>query len=173
MNAARWFALVVGLQAAFLLGWAGFNEWSRSTAPTILLETAPVDPRDFLRGDYLVLSYKISRVPAPASHDPRKAFSDYGREIWVTLRRDGRFHVVESTSWTLPASPEPDRFIVRGHTMGESGAGQLRVNYGIEKFFVPEGKGRPAFKEMVVEATVTAGGRLGIKRLLLDGKPFP
>jgi uncharacterized membrane-anchored protein len=29
----------------------------------VLLKTAPVDPRDFLRGDYVVLNYDISSVP--------------------------------------------------------------------------------------------------------------
>ena len=29
----------------------------------VLLKTAPVDPRDLLRGDYVALSYDISRVP--------------------------------------------------------------------------------------------------------------
>ncbi|MSU71171.1 MAG: DUF2157 domain-containing protein [Opitutus sp.] len=65
MNRARWLALVGGLQVALLVGWVGYHEWNRTTAPTILLETVPVDPRDLLRGDYMILSYKISRVPAP------------------------------------------------------------------------------------------------------------
>ena len=30
----------------------------------IALQTRPVDPRDFLRGDYVVLSYDISAIPA-------------------------------------------------------------------------------------------------------------
>jgi len=29
----------------------------------VTLQTRPVDPRDFLRGDYVVLSYDISSVP--------------------------------------------------------------------------------------------------------------
>ena len=30
----------------------------------MLLESGPVDPRDLLRGDYVILSYKISVLPA-------------------------------------------------------------------------------------------------------------
>ena len=58
-TAARWFAVVVALQAALLLGWAGYHEWNRQNARTIQLETAPVDPRDILRGDH------IRAVPRP------------------------------------------------------------------------------------------------------------
>ena len=32
----------------------------------VTLQTRPVDPRDFLRGDYVVLNYEISNVPAGA-----------------------------------------------------------------------------------------------------------
>lgn len=175
---ARWFALVVGLQAAFLLGWAGWHEWNRGHAPTILLETAPVDPRDILRGDYMILSYKISRVPAPVNggapgRDELDSTHQPGREIWVTLRKNGRFHEAVATSWTLPLEDDAHTIIVRGRTAGLGGGRELRVVYEIEKFFVPEGKGAPRFKEMVVEATVSAGHQLGIKRLLIDGKTWP
>ena len=169
MNRARWFALVVGLQVALLVGWAGYNEWNRATAATILLETAPVDPRDLLRGDYMILSYKISRVPLPPA--TRGAVRP-GREIWVWLRQNGRFHEVVAAYWTEPAAAV-GLTVVRGRTHDAGSGGMIRVDYDIEKYFVPEGKGRPEFKEMVVEATVSKTQRLGIKRLLLDGKPYP
>lgn len=170
MNRARWFALVVGLQAALLLGWAGYHEWNRTTAPTLLLETAPVDPRDLLRGDYMILSYKISRVPAPPDGSD---FGGRGREIWVTLRKNGRFHEVAGTSWTPPGTVAPGLTVVRGRAHPGQSSGFIRVDYEIEKYFVPEGRGQPRFKEMVVEATVSKTQQLGIKRLLLDGKPYP
>ena len=66
MNRARWFAIVVALQVLFLLGWAAYHERERASATVVLLETVPVDPRDLLRGDYMILGYKIGRVPAPA-----------------------------------------------------------------------------------------------------------
>lgn len=177
---ARWFAVVVALQAAFLLGWAGWHEWNRGHAPTILLETVPVDPRDLLRGDYMILSYKISRVPEPAvagldARGEGDTARKSGREIWVRLRKNGRFHEVIATSWNQPRAEDTaaGTVVVRGRTAGPGSARELRVVYEIEKFFVPEGKGTPRFKEMVVEATVSAGGQLGIKRVLLDGKTFP
>ena len=169
MNRARGYVLVVAVQAVLLLGWAGFHEWNRASAPTILLETVPVDPRDLLRGDYMILSYKISRVPAPAKTG--RVVSP-GREIWVTLRPQGRFHEVVAASWTEPVAAA-DLLVVRGRARDGAAGGTIRVDYDIEKYFVPEGKGQPRFKEMVVEATVSEAHRLGIKRLLIDGRAYP
>jgi hypothetical protein len=179
MNRARWFALVVALQAAFLLGWAGYCEWSRAGAPTILLQTRPVDPRDLLRGDYMILNYEISRVPLPAGSAPEAAVP--GREIWITLRRGARFHECAGTAWAEPGGASApgaggrDEVVVRGRVRGRPFPAQreVTVDYGIEKYFVPEGKGQPIFKEMVVEATVSSSGALGIKRVLLDGRTYP
>ena len=46
------------------------------------------------------------------------------------------------------------------------------VDYGIDKFFVPEGKGTPHGK-MVAIVAVGRGGRPHLKRLLVDGRPYP
>lgn len=169
MMRTRWLAVVVALQALVLLGWAGYHEWNCATARTILLETRPVDPRDLLRGDYMVLDYKINSAPLPDGPDKN---APPGREIWVQLRSAGRFYVVAATSWT-PIESSGDGIVVRGRIGDRRLLGKVTVDYGIEKFFVPEGKGRPKFKEMVVEATVSTQGRLGIKRLLLDGQLYP
>ena len=55
-------ALVLGLQVAWILATVTTQELNLRSAPTVLLETRPVDPRDMLRGDYVILSYKISGV---------------------------------------------------------------------------------------------------------------
>ena len=179
MTRARWFTVVVALQVAFLLGWAGYCEWSRAGAPTVLLQTRPVDPRDLLRGDYMILNYEVSRVPLPEGSPAEAALP--GREIWVTLRRGVRFHTVVATSWDAPdamrgeSGSSGDEQVVRARVRGRPLPAQhaVVVDYGIEKYFVPEGKGRPRFKEMVVEASVSPAHALGIKRVLLDGKAYP
>ena len=169
MTRMRWLAVVVALQVSMLLGWAGYHEWIRATAPTIMLETRPVDPRDLLRGDYMILSYVIGNVKAPI--DGLQPASP-GREIWVTLQPGEQFYEVGGTSWTQPKDGA-GLIVVRGRIHSELSQGKIQVDYGIEKFFVPENKGRPRFKKMTVEATVGPGHLLGIKRLLLDGKPYP
>jgi uncharacterized membrane-anchored protein len=55
-------ALVLALQCAWLLATTYTQERALRVGQLILLETRPVDPRDMLRGDYVILSYKISDV---------------------------------------------------------------------------------------------------------------
>jgi hypothetical protein len=45
-------AILVALQAAVILGWAGYHERVRASAPTFRIPLAPRDPYDVLRGRY-------------------------------------------------------------------------------------------------------------------------
>lgn len=170
MTRARWLIVVVVLQAGYLLAWAGYHEWARATGLVVRLETAPVDPPDLMRGDYMVLRYKISDVAVPWSEPEEGARA--GRDIWVTLKPKEGFYVVDRASWTAPTSATAG-IVVRGHVRGPAVKREMRVDYGIEKYFVPEGKGTPRFKTMVVEAVVDADGGMAIKRVLVDGKSYP
>lgn len=162
---ARWVWLLVILQVGFLLAWAGYHEWVRQSAPTVLLKTLPVDPRDILRGDYMTLNYEISR---PGRGYGR--FEHAGEEVYVVLKRSGRYHVIDEIRLAEPAPEEP-RVWVRANVWGAED--NPRLDYGIERFFVPEGKGTPTFKTMDVEASVSATHQLYIRRVWLDGKRFP
>jgi len=169
---AKWFWALVAAQALFLLGWAAYHEYVRQNAPVLLLKGRPVDPQDLLRGDYLTLNYDISDVtlPAPASGTA----SGGGADVWVLLeRKDRYFEVVQVAHEKL--SPKPGQVLARGSEgySGRRAAGKTRVEYGIEQYFVPEGKGSPRFKLMEVEVSVSPEHRLYIKRVLLDGKAFP
>ncbi|MCJ7783759.1 MAG: GDYXXLXY domain-containing protein [Desulfobacterales bacterium] len=59
----RWkFIFLVLLQAALLVGMIAYRQYWVATGERILLRTAPVDPRDIFRGDYLSLRYDISTL---------------------------------------------------------------------------------------------------------------
>lgn len=156
---ARWFALVVAAQAVFLLGWAGWHEHVRMNAPVILLKTRPVDPQDLLRGDYMILGYDIGAVKPPADVGD-------GYEFWVRLVRQDGYHVAVAASVEKP-EPREGEILVQA-TKGARGA-----EYGIENYYVPEGKGTPTFAKIEVEASVSATHRLQVKRVLLDGRAYP
>jgi uncharacterized membrane-anchored protein len=165
MKTARWVWLVVAVQTAFLLGWAGFHEVVRHTAPTVRLKTRPVDPRDILRGDYMILNYDISRAPKPAWWS-----ESHGEDVFVVLRDEGGYAVVDTIFATEPAADETRRWVA---AKAWDNSGDVRIEYGVERFFVPEGKGTPSFKAMEVEASVSTTHRLYIRRVLVDGKAFP
>lgn len=162
---ARRFWAVVIAQAVFLLAWAGWHEQLRSRAPVVRLKTRPVDPRDLLRGDYMILGYEIGEVPVPAKDNPIAA----GTDVWVVLEPRGEHHAAVRASWEKP-DLAAGQIAVLGQVQWRGGRG---VAYGIEQFFVPEGKGTPRFKTMEVEAAVSPFHRLYIKRVLLDGRAYP
>lgn len=57
------FALAIALQLLLLAGLLGFRQYTLLTGQRIWLRTVPVDPRDMFRGDYVTLSYQVSRIP--------------------------------------------------------------------------------------------------------------
>ncbi|NPU84071.1 MAG: GDYXXLXY domain-containing protein [Syntrophaceae bacterium] len=56
------FAVVILLQVLLLIGIVGYREYRVATGERILLQSAPVDPRDLFRGDYVTLAYDLSTI---------------------------------------------------------------------------------------------------------------
>jgi uncharacterized membrane-anchored protein len=148
----------------------------------IMLQTRPVDPRDFLRGDYVVLSYDISSLPARALQG--KPAPGRRPTVYVKLapKADGFYEALAVDDEPMPVSG--NEVMIEGHATSGTGCGgilnhfceRLTIAYGLEQFFVPEGEGRELEKarnegKVAVVAAVTRSGRAAIKRLLLDGKP--
>ncbi len=174
MRASRIFAGIVLAQVLFLAGWAGSHEWTLRTGQTFLLETEPVDPGDILRGDYVILAYPIQRVPLDRFEPPPTTVPAPGTRIYVELRQEGEVHRLAGAS-LAPLRPAPDHVVIRGragHGWRAAGANSVRVDYGIEKFFVPEGKGNPRGK-IVAKVTVGRDSHPYLKGLLVDGRPYP
>jgi uncharacterized membrane-anchored protein len=165
--------LVFALQSAWLLGTVVVQERALAAGITILLETRRVDPRDLLRGDYLILNYKISDVPAHLFSPPVTKDLAAGANIFVTLApgTNGLYEVRRaSTSEIMPAAGE---VLLRGQSAyaGWNATNSIHVAYGIENYFVAEGTGNPAGK-LTVQAAVGASGRASIKQVFVDGKPY-
>lgn len=145
------------------------------TEVTLLIR--PVDPRDLLRGDYVVLSYDISRLPAgPLENQPVR---ERNPVVFVKLtpNRDGIYEAVSVHTDPVPVkSPE---VLIRGHVddlCGSAFCDKLWISYNIERYFVPEGEGRKLEQlrnssKLTVVASVLPSGRAAIKRLLVDGQP--
>lgn len=152
----------------------------------VRLRTAPVDPRDLFRGDYVILSYEVSTV-APESPEAAKALIR-GQPVYVRLRRgaDGFAEAVSAS----PARPQPAQgeVVIAGRVTstgacavredGTTDCAQprrfLRVAYGLESYFVPQGQGlaieRTERARIEIVAAVSPSGQAAIKRLLIDGK---
>ena len=138
--------LVIGsaiLQVLVLAYMAAEREWVLHTGRTVYLRTAPVDPRDAMRGDYVRLNYQISRVPRKywrghlASTNATPETLPRDTLVYATLRvsEEGVGHLL-SLSTERPAQ----ELFVRGRTEQFVG-GSLQVRYGLEAYFMEQGKG--------------------------------
>ena len=151
----------------------------------VRLKTVPVDPRDLFRGDYVVLGYPISTVEigqdGPRPYRP-------GETVFVTLGRDEQgFARALGVSREWPTGG--DAVVIAGRVASVGGCAtnangefdcsgsrnRLRIAYGLESYFVPQGEGKAIETtektRIEVVAAVSSSGDAAIKRLLIDGKP--
>jgi uncharacterized membrane-anchored protein len=175
-------ASLLGFALAFLVqaGLLGYMLVARASqlanGAEIRLPVIPVDPRDLLRGDYVILSYPMSRLNlAELGGD---SDFDYSTPVFVELVQDGE-------TWKPVAAwktkPEGKTFIRGDITYWETPAGCekdcsiLSADYNLEKFFVPEGEGLELEKlrndqRVQVDIAVSDNGRAALKRLRVDGQ---
>jgi uncharacterized membrane-anchored protein len=148
----------------------------------VTLQTDAVDPRDPLRGDYVTLSYYISRMPAGALRD--QPASSRATIVFVRLvpAGDGTYGGISVHAEPVPVtSPE---ILIRGRVVYGASCGSnsnsfcdtLQIRYDLESYFVPEGEGKKLQdarnqRKVRVVAAVLPSGRAAIKRLLIDGQP--
>lgn len=164
--------LIVGLQVAWVLGTALMQESKLSHGTEILLETRPVDPRDLLRGDYVILNYKISEVNWQNFSPPLTRHLPAGKTVYVTLESRGEFYEVTEASLSKP--PINNRQVIlhgrcQNHTWGSSLS--ERLEYGLERYFVAEGTGNPTGK-VTVQVAVPNSGNGVIKQVFVEGIPY-
>ena len=175
-------ALLLALLQVGFLGWmiAGRAAILRD-GREVLLKVEPVDPRDLLRGDYVILNYDISRLPGRMIADLAEA--GYGsasdHDVTVRLRKGPDGYWQAGSAWIAAPSTPPgdDEIDIVGRIPSLSAAhagGDIFVTYGIERFYVPEGAGRAIESDMRVRpfgvrVAVSASGAAQVKALM-DGE---
>ncbi len=175
-------ALVVALVQTSILGYMIEGRASILRSGTeVLLKTAPVDPRDLLRGDYVILTYDISNISTTSISGARPKEGEVAR-LSVRLKpgADG-FWIVSQASFD-PLAAEDGSVVLLSEPITMYGwewenAGNLAVSYGIERFYVPEGEGKPIEDgrnegRVSVAARVSEEGQAQIRALMLDGQPL-
>ncbi|QRY69317.1 GDYXXLXY domain-containing protein [Ensifer sp. PDNC004] len=170
--------LVAGVQTAAL----GYMIESRASilrsGRDVLLKTVPVDPRDLLRGDYVILSYDISRLqPELFKGDTPKQSEE--AQIYVRLEKqlDGFWAATEASF--QPLGLAGDSVVLRSLPFiyyPSSALSSVSVEYGIERFYVPEGEGRTLEEARNAEALsvnirVDAKGKAQIREIAVNGSP--
>lgn len=140
--------VVAAIQIAFLLSMIAGRASVLRSGQEIMLEVEPVDPRDLLRGDYVVLGYNISSIPADLfAERPEGTEQADERTVFVRLKpgEDGIWQPV-AARYGEPPDPAPagDEVDIRGtaSSVWFEQTASVAVRYGIERFYVPEGEGR-------------------------------
>ena len=145
----------------------------------VLLKVEPVDPRDLLRGDYVRLGYEISRIPVEMIENrPQGETTTEEGPIVVRLKKDADGYWRAKSAWfsTDPTGVGPDEVDIVGQVSGgwnaEPGS-TIGVDYGIERFYVPEGEGRPIEQDIRtrsfgIKVALSKDGSAQIKALM-DG----
>lgn len=146
----------------------------------VLLKVAPIDPRDLLRGDYVRLGYEIRDVPVRlVANAPAGGFVTDQGPILVRLGKDedGYWRVRSASLGEAQGQPPAGEVDIRGAVSGGWMLGpeaSFGVDYGIDRFYVPEGEGRAIETDMRerpfgILAAVASDGTAQIKALM-DGQ---
>mgnify|MGYP005847710217 CR=1 FL=1 len=131
--------LQIGLLGYMVVG----RELIVKTGDVVHLRTAPVDPRDLFRGDYVRLEYNISVIPR---NKMRGGLADHmeeeGYPVYAVLK-DGPGGIA-ALDYAADRPPEDGPFIkgriARDWRLGRDGRA-IRVKYGIETYYVEQGRG--------------------------------
>ena len=158
-----WIVVAVGMVSS--------KQYILRTGKRILLETVPVDPRDFLRGDYVILRYKIS-TPDLSQIKSDKTSYNKGEDIFVKIEPRDKFWEVAGVGSKKGIYGEG--VYLKGKVRYHYNQ-RLEINYGIESYFVPEGEGKEIERNMrgnrtsvEVEAIVDSSGNALIKRVFVN-----
>ncbi len=160
--------LVTAIWILAIGGMWAYHDYQLNHGKEIVLKAVPVDPRDFFRGDYVSLRYEISTIPRIKKQ--KGYYSHYlqkNKAVYVELTegKDEGEWTVSSISHKIPR----DGFFLRGRVDSISN-NQYQIKYGIESFFVYEGKGKEYEKAqnrncLFVFISVSPYGVAKLKRL--------
>lgn len=180
MKKQIWFALAIGLQVLLLFGMVGRHMFTLQTGAPIMLKTAPVDPWDFFRGEYVTLNYEISTLN-PQIVEMEGTPYKRSQALWVILQPGDPYHTVVRVSPHPPVALAEGMVALQGRVERvnewdggpQRPIGSVQIRYGIEQFYVPEGQGRDLetrLEQMSVLALVDRFGRAALSKVYLDGE---
>lgn len=170
----KFFIFVLAAQTTCLLGTVAVQERALATGKAILLETRPVDPRDLLSGDYLMLNYKVSDVPGNLFSPPVKNDLAPGTTVFVALAPGTNSFYVVTRASTNAFAPAADEVLLKGESANRwwNATNSVHVEYGLERYYVAENTGNPPRGRLTAQVVVPASGRARLRQVFLDGKPY-
>lgn len=116
------------------------DAYTLATGQTVILQTAPVDPYDMLRGYYQTLGYDISSVQNLAKLPGGELLKDtFVGDVYVILAAPTTQTTTPPQAWKpikvsrdRPTNLPSDQIAIKGKSQG------WRVVYGLETYYMPE-----------------------------------
>ena len=143
-------------QLVILSGLSGKGLVPRITSDRVRFEVIPVDPRDMMRGEYIILGYEFSRLPEDVtliderikSYKTMTNFNQKSIDVYVTLKFNLKEDIYKGVFFGS-TPPTKGRYL-RGKLNSNN-----RIEFGIEAFYLQEGKGR-MYEEAIREKKLVA-----------------
>jgi len=136
--------LFATVQVVILLGWAGYHEHIRATAPTFRIPLRPVDPFDVVRGRYFILNPEDARI-AVGSTGPLltkqdvDAFLAAGSPAGIALvgfcPAGAHYRICGLRRPGDRSLPGPARYWSRAFVTVQGP--EVQVDLGLDRFFLP------------------------------------
>lgn len=174
-------ALVVLLQVAVLAWVATTNARVMMFGEAVVLKTMPVDPLDPFRGEYVRLSYEVSRLDLnQVPHAP--AVEELGTDdpvvLWMS-QPEGRdewkvsfVSTAENPPEMIGGVPMKGRVTYNEYPQCASCERNLHIEFGIEQFFTPQGEAiliERAPQDSITVRVRVWNGTPRIEKVLKDG----
>ncbi|MES2792009.1 MAG: GDYXXLXY domain-containing protein, partial [Planctomycetota bacterium] len=137
-----------------------------------VLRVTPIDPRDYFRGDYVILNYDVNRLVLAENQGPTSrwmgASQHYDENVYVILEPEG--DGVHSTGTTASLQRPAAGKYLRGRIANDY---RQPLQFGIEAFYVQEGKGKAIedlmrSKKLSAEIAVAPWGQAKLVRVYAD-----
>lgn len=158
-------------QLVILSGLSGKGLVPRITSDRVRFEVIPVDPRDMMRGEYITLGYEFSRLPEDVeliderikSYKTKTNINQKTIDVYVTLKFNLKEDIYKGIFFGS-TPPTKGRYL-RGKLNSNN-----RIAFGIEAFYLQEGKGQiyeQAIREkkLVAEVYLAPDGSAQMKKV--------
>lgn len=167
--------LCIAAQVLVLGIMAGERELILITGERIYLRTAPIDPRDPFRGDFVRLDYEINRVAGDRLRGRLgESEGKKGDRIYAVLTKGAdALYQLDYVTDEKPGAGVYLRGRLRHDRRASQGRSAVAVKYGIEQLFVEQGAGKVIERRrgtrntlqvpMEVEIAIGSGGTAVIR----------
>ncbi|MCL2156281.1 MAG: GDYXXLXY domain-containing protein [Leptospirales bacterium] len=180
------FPIIVAAQLFVLVFMIAKQELLLANGAKVLLKCEPVDPHSLFSGDYVILNYDISRIGwdiisksnlegvYSIDDDIYSLYSLEGKDIYVALKlrpNDMHYHIA-AISDNLDELKQNHSTIIRGR-IEEIGSNGMRVKYGVESYYVPQGEGKKIenrLSSVSIEVSISDNGDSAISKLFIENQ---